>query len=88
VAKPPRRLTCPHCGSADLVLRETRHEHAEYGDEGLFVNGQGHLEAAGRGYFSPGEVQPRLTRIGCGNCGREWRPRRPFDGVRTPPGSG
>jgi hypothetical protein len=75
-----KHLTCRNCGSAGLILYETRFEHAEYAG-GLFVNEQGHLEAAGEGYFTPGDVQPRLTRIECESCGRTWRPRRQFDGI-------
>jgi hypothetical protein len=81
VADSPRKqLKCHGCGSTDLVLHETRFEHAEY-DGGLFVNEQGHLEAAGTGIFTAGEIQPRLTWIKCETCRREWRPRRQFDGI-------
>ena len=79
-----RRLTCHRCGSAELVLHETRHDHAEF-DGGLFVNDQGSIEARGDGYFTPGEVQPRLTRIECSACGHEWHPRRTFIGSQDGP---
>lgn len=75
-----RPLRCPECKSTDLVLHETRFEHAEY-NGGLFVNARGHLEAAERAQFTPGEIQTRLTRIECAGCGRDWHPRRPFDGA-------
>jgi hypothetical protein len=76
------RLRCPQCRSQDLVLCETRLEHAEFAG-GLFVNAAGRLEADGEAYLTPGEVQPRLTRITCESCGRQWRPRRSFDGIRA-----
>ena len=75
-----KRLSCHRCGSADLVLRETRHEHAEF-DSGLFISEQGHIQACGSGHFTPGEIQSSLTRIECTACGHEWRPRRVFDGA-------
>lgn len=75
-----RQLKCHRCGSADLVLHETRFEHAEY-DGGLFVNENGHIEARGIAYFEAGEIQPSLTLIDCATCGHEWHPRRSIDGV-------
>jgi hypothetical protein len=75
-----KQLRCHGCGSADLVLRETHYEHAEF-DGGLFVTEQGRLEAAGTATFTPGDIQTRLTRIECESCGREWHPRREFDGI-------
>jgi hypothetical protein len=77
-------LKCHGCGSADLVLYETRHEHAEYAG-GLFVNEQNHIEAAGRATYAPGELQPSLTRVKCESCGHEWHPHRQFDGIRQIP---
>lgn len=74
------QFRCHRCRSADLTLHETRFEHAEYGG-GLFVNAQGRLEATGEAYFTPGEIQPGLTRIRCESCEHEWRPRRTFDGI-------
>jgi hypothetical protein len=80
------RLRCHRCKSADLVLHETRLEHAEFPD-GLFVNDKGRIEARGTAYFSPGSIQPRLTRIECSACGHEWRPRRSFVGIREVSGA-
>lgn len=79
-----RKLRCHHCGSADLVLLETRYEHAEY-DGGLLVNDEGDLEARGEAFYTAGDVQDRLTRIKCDSCGRSWHPRRPFAGMRAAP---
>jgi hypothetical protein len=76
---PARQLKCHRCGSAELVLRETRYEHAKY-DGGLFVNDHGRIEARGDGWFTPGDIQPALTRIECESCGHGWHPRRQFDG--------
>lgn len=78
--EPPKPLRCHRCQSAELVLHETRHEHAEY-DGGLFIDKDGRLAAHGEASFAPGEVQPALTRIECGSCGHSWRPRRSFTGV-------
>lgn len=75
-----RQLKCHRCHSADLVLRETHLEHAEF-DGGLFVNGEGRIEARGNGIFTAGEIQPGLTRVECLSCGHEWRPRREFTGT-------
>ena len=75
-----RRLRCRKCRSVDLVLHETRLEHAEY-DGGLYVNEQGCIEARGIGYFEPGEIQPRLTRINCAACGHELAPAALSPGV-------
>lgn len=76
---PGKRLRCYGCGSTDLVLHETRYEHAEY-DGGLFVNEQGRIQALDSGISTPGEIQPELTRIECTACGYDWHPRRPFAG--------
>jgi hypothetical protein len=56
------------------------YEHAEY-DGGLFINENGRIQARGNGYFTPGAIQSRLTRITCETCGHEWHPRRGFDGT-------
>lgn len=74
------QLKCHRCGSAGLVLYETRHEHAEY-EGSLFVTDEGRIEARGEVRFTAGEIQPALTRIGCESCGHEWRPRRQFSGI-------
>lgn len=75
-----QQLKCHRCRSSDLVLHETRHEHAEF-DSGLFINEQGRIEARGNGHFTPGEIQPGLTRIECTSCGHEWHPRGEFTGT-------
>jgi len=77
----PGQLKCHRCGAADLVLYETRFEHAEW-DGGLFINDEGRIEAHGEGFFTPGEIQSRLTRIECAACGHNWHPRRFFAGAR------
>jgi hypothetical protein len=74
-----RQLTCHRCGSAGLVLHETRYEHAEF-DGGLVINEEGRIEARGAAYYQPGEIQPGLTRIECASCGHDWHPRRQFAG--------
>jgi hypothetical protein len=63
------------------VLHETRLEHAEW-DGGLFINEQGSIEARGDAWFTPGEVQPKLTRIECQDCGHSWHPKRWFAGSK------
>ena len=79
-----RQLRCHRCRSAELVLHEAYLEHSAW-DGGLFINGQGRIEARGAGYLSPGEIQPQLTEIECRSCGHRWHPRRTFAG---PEGSG
>jgi hypothetical protein len=74
-------LRCHRCGSAELVLQETRHDHAEW-DGGLFVNEEGNIEAHGEGWFTQGDIQRAMARIRCESCGHEWRPRRRFIGSR------
>lgn len=74
-----RQLRCHRCGSAELLLRETRYDHAEW-DGGLYVTDQGTIAARGEGIFSQGEIQPKLTEIECEGCGHTWRPRRRFRG--------
>jgi hypothetical protein len=75
-----KQLTCHRCGSPDLVLHETYLEHSEF-DGGLFINDQGRIEARGEAVHTPGDIQPRLTRIECLACRHEWRPRREFSGI-------
>jgi hypothetical protein len=75
------RLTCHRCGSPDLILRETRHNHAEW-DGGLYVADDGTIEASGEGIFSEGDIQSSLTEIECEGCDHIWRPRRRFTGAR------
>lgn len=74
-----RQLKCHRCGSPELVLYETYHEHGQY-DGGLFVNDEGQIQARGGATMRQGEVQPNLTRIECESCGHDWHPRRPFTG--------
>jgi hypothetical protein len=75
------KLRCHRCKSPDLVLHETRHEHAEIVG-GLVINEEGRIEGHGDAWFTPGEIQPQLTRIECNGCGHEWRPRRLFAGIK------
>lgn len=77
MAKP---LCCHRCGSAELVLSETRYEHATY-DEGLYLDETGAIRARGEGISAAGEIQPNLTEIECSACGHSWRPRRRFAGT-------
>lgn len=73
-------LTCHHCGSPDLTLRESRLETAEW-QEGLLLTDDGKIVALGEGTFYPGELQPGKTEIECDGCGHVWRPRREFRGA-------
>jgi hypothetical protein len=73
-------LRCHRCRSMNLILRETRYDHAEF-NGGLFIRDDGKLAALGDGYFSPGDVQPKLTEIECESCGHSWHPRRDFAGT-------
>jgi hypothetical protein len=71
----PRQLTCHRCRSAELILRETRYDHAEY-DGGLYLNDAGSIMFAGEGIFTPGDILPALSAIECAGCGHTWHPRR------------
>lgn len=72
-------LVCHRCRSTNLILREVRHEIAEWSD-GLFIRDDGQIVAAGTGYSYAGDVQPQLTEIECGGCGHIWHPKRQFAG--------
>lgn len=74
-----KTLRCHRCRSENLILRETRHEHAEW-DGGLIVDADGQIRAWGDGIFTPGDIQSQLTRIECEDCGHDWHPRRWFAG--------
>jgi len=77
-------LRC-RCGSAEVSLTETTTEH-HWWDDGLRVV-DGVIRPVGMAHHSDGDILSEKTRIECGACGRNWRPRRlvgvPYDPEET-----
>lgn len=76
-----RRLRCHRCGSTDLTVAEVCHEHGSFSS--IVVTEDGQLAALDEAVFSAGDIQPKLTRVHCHDCGHNWHPRRNFAGHIT-----